>query len=241
MTFDAVRDTLSKHLGDSTTFQEWFARTTSTLKGQRLAICLAIELETGSVLATDVSAIIKPMCLTAGDIGGSFVAAVDAHPETKRLRFVSPQTALIGDRYVRVLQLSSFVNRYLSLDFEYSLDFTDLDEVRQSFFPIGLLDPDDGDPLDYVRSYWSGKYDVVWVAPLAEVMAAAQDGVSCPACAVNDALGLGFHGTPTPPFLVAVKYPPNCMLNCGKPTVYVADWNSDEAYYLSSSTPLGAC
>jgi len=235
LVFAKVHDILLKHL-KSHKLDDWLPKAKETYEGQRLAICLAIDLEMGTVAATDVDLILESFTAKEPDVCQHFFQAVDRHPDRARLRGLKSRSydPPDGDTYTRVLQLASYVTHYLA-DFEYSLDLTDLAEVQEEFFPDDLLKTDGGVPLGYVRNYWTGRNDITWVTAYSEVLGTARRDPERMAGALNDALGLGFsiHGDSIP-VLVAVKYPARCDIKCRKPNSFVADWSTPAGYYLSS-------
>jgi hypothetical protein len=232
LTFERVRGVLLRHLKNTLAFDDWFRKAQTTYTGKRLAICLAIDLELRLISASDVDSIIDLLPRDEADVGLHFSQTVDSHPEKSRLHGCEsrPYDSPDDDAYVRVLQLTSFVTHYLA-DFEYGLDLADLEEVKEVFFTSNLLESEGGAPLGYVRRYWTGRSDIVWVSTYSELLNTAKRAPGRMGGAVNDALGLGsVDGNP----LVAVKYPLAYPVKCSKPNSFVANWIATEGYYLSS-------
>lgn len=239
MPLERVHEVLRRHLKNGIELEHWLEKADATYTGTRLEICLAIDLDMGLISPADVDKIIASLPSMETDVGQHFSQGIELHPEKARLRGMKSRkyNSPDSDVYVRILQLTSFVTHYLT-DFEYGLDLSDLQEVQETFLPHNLLDRAAGSSLGYVRNYWTGRNDIVWVAPYSDILSAAENHRDRAAGALNDALGLGFAvAGDNVPFLIAVKYPSNSEIKCSKPNSFVADWSTSEGYYLSSAHP----
>lgn len=242
MAFEIAREILLGHLEHGHGLDRWIHGLSRTETGQRLAICLAIDLQTGAISARDIDPIVTSLPDATTDVVSHFSTTLDRHPDKERLRegkSLTVEALPDHDFYVRVLQITSYVTHYLK-SFEYSLDLTDLNEVQDVFFSKSLFDPAGGSQVSYVKDYWKGRNDTVWVTRFSELQRAAGSGGPHSGAAVNDALGLGFPvAGDNIPVLVAVRYPAEFGVPCLKPTTFVADWTTSAGYYLSDASRSG--
>lgn len=191
--------------------------------GLLLATSLAIDLSTQIIDAVEVQ---------------SYLCSVDpqARPlsvlnqrssQGLRRDLVSPGAYEHGG-YVRIVELRTFISRYL----RRLVTTESVARVRREYLSDSLVKP-----LGEVRNAHPGKKGHTWVLPMAEyVQARNRDH---PASFLNDALGLGMdsaYNTNEPAELLAIMYPDSFDDEHGghlrQPNCFDATWDC-ENFYIS--------
>lgn len=206
----------------------WLNKLKITPTGQRLAICLAIDLLSKSLTGALVVAVLDKIPKYFNDPIAAFTTACDAVGTTKFASRYSghPQT---DEPYVRILELGDFILFYL-YDRGYTLEEEDVERVRAAY-----LDKPEGTPLGDIRKPWSGSRGTIWVTSKKEVTdLQGNSGGKFPEV-LADVLGLSLPSSVGPYNtldLVAVEYPLG-RPECWQPTCFDVGWTNGGGLYVS--------
>jgi hypothetical protein len=215
----------------------WLNGLRASKDGERLGVCMAIDIHSESLPAEIFAEILGRVDLKIEDSRVAFARALEQLIDE---RFNCPSRHRVepganGDRYIRVLRMDDLV-RYFMSPTSYELEPTapfEFEHTRKKYF-------EDKDQLslgEFDRC-WSGKRERVWVLPRQEyerLQAYAAEASKALPTVLIDALGFG---TPAGaanqiPELVAVLYPPEIPVHSAQPTAVDACWFCEGGFYLS--------
>lgn len=224
------------NLADPGSGDMWLSSLMTTLGGQLLAICMAIDLCVGAVPAAVYIEILNSLPPHRNMPCQEFAEAL-----TKKLEYAS---SLIGsasagtkldqeDHYVRVMEIGEFAFYYDKQRSGRGLRPEEVSEVEEEYF---------AEPAEETLAHvgvWTGKNGRVWVVAAQDLQAVRpllQE--QFPGTPVMDAIGLnyrvgfGINGTPR---LVAVHYPESASFDPPprQPTAIDADWAAEHVFYVS--------
>lgn len=247
MGFDAAQKIILQATAGTTQAAEiaaWVVLLSGSYEGQVLAASLAIDLVNKAISGEDLAGVVAlTKAVPSHEIIVEFNRVLNTLASTgtgvcaSRLD-VSP---LSTDKYVRTIELSSFVTYYLGPTYGYTTSPGHLEEVRSLFELLGEW------PMGEITRLFRGARGICWVAPqseLAPILAGPSSGCTI-AAALNDALGLGIllNGSTGIPELVVVRYPANfedvMSVTSKQPTALDATWKPDAVYYISCSKESG--
>jgi hypothetical protein len=207
----------------------WLEEAKVTNNGQRLAVCLAIDIASGALDRTLAASILDRLQSGAKDAEANF-ASIQGESTSFTSSFSArvPSTSI---PYVRVLELGDFILYYLPATAE-TLDEVSVERVRLKY----LSDPE-GYSLGEITAWWSGSRDTVWITSSEDVEWLKQQYPAGEfASTLMDALGLTFsHGVGSGGKfeLVAVTYPTDAPVACWQPTALDSGWARGGGFYLS--------
>jgi len=195
---------------------------------------MLIDIEGGSVAAETIVPLLRSI-VSSEDPVIAFGLAISGASNRSELTCASPPCSSDStERYVRVMELSSFITYYAGVSRNLTLAVDDVARVRHEYFStppaVGLGD---------IVTVWSGYNAVVWVLShddFHEIVSFAGDNA---ATVLNDRLGLGYTmGTAegNRPEIIAVEYPHDSGCEFMQPTTLDAQWVSPN-FYVSFASP----
>src|SRR5438876_199546 len=109
----------------------WLTALGTADDGQRLGICLAIDVGCGALEPGTVAALIDQMDITsarasASAVFGAVLAKQDQNRLTEATRLAA--TSPTPDQYVRILELGEFITYYAGPTYSYTLNPADVEE-----------------------------------------------------------------------------------------------------------------
>lgn len=238
MNWDAVRSMFSKKF-EGVLSEERIAIVVKAAEqspdGQRLIICLLIDL-VGETLPIDVAARLMTLPDDTQDVPLEVGSLIENTPNRDELACSSlPPDTTSRPRYVRVMELSSFITHYAGVGRYLTLNAEDVARVRNEYF----ADPP-ARQLGDISVTWSGYNGTVWVMHDDDYREITRpERRSEAATDLNNRLGLGHvygAGANGQPELVAVRYPSSFedtfSVECRQPTTCDARWVTPN-FYLS--------
>jgi len=194
--------------------------------GERLAICLCIDLVAGALTADQVVPVIKRSTSRAPGAEHpleAFAAAVED------LGCLCNHTHIAHSSYARVLNLRTYSSFY----HEPSIPGAFGDELELRLLKEKLdAGQEEGAPMDAIDRTWSGRRPIVWVTQWTFVSELRKRLGEETASELNDVMGLGFEGEPCKRTFYAIRYPAEFPIVCRQPTTFDAAWKG-LTYYLS--------
>ncbi len=194
--------------------------------GQRLTACLLIDIASGSLTPTVAKGPLESASTAPNAVLGFAIAVESASNENALICASARRGTNLHDRYVRVMEMSSFITYFAGVTRNLTLNAEDVVRVRAEYFsdpPAATL----GD----ISVTWSGYNQVVWIMPLDDFDDITKGDGDTAATELNDQLGLGYTagtGENGKPEVIAVKYPPQSQMQvtCDtcQPTTLDAYW-----------------
>jgi hypothetical protein len=193
--------------------------------GERLAVCLCIDLVTGAITRDQVVSALTSFKEDSGGILEAFAAAV----ESLGCRCNHIHDALTDSAYARVLNLRAFSSHYHEPSTPSATgDETELKLLRERLNSRS----EEGYPMDAIDRTWCGSRPIVWVTRWTFINGIREQLGQQAATELNDIMGLGFDGDDAKRSLYVIRYPEQFPLTCKQPTTFDAIWDRP-GYYLS--------
>lgn len=221
MNWDDVKNVLTSAGLDG----DWLTKLESFEDGERLGLCMAIDIVSGAVEAKTFAKIVKHI-EGKGDIREAFGKIVNTPPtcDDYICSSILPHVPLADyDTYVRVVELGDFIKFYINRG--YTRAPSHVKRIRRMYFQ-----PRDDKELSRVRRWVRGRLPNVWVTSFEDLqeLLRGKDETQR-GRVVYESLGLGFTtgvGADNNPELVAIKYPGGFdkVLACTQPTTLDAWW-----------------
>ncbi len=231
MEWNDVRKGLLSLLGDDV--EHWLATLTEENDGHQLGICLYIDLFLERIAPADVRQIISQIDLQSVEPAQEFGTQLEAW-ELENRHSAFYKRLRNGEShqpwsYARVLELSSFIRRYVTPNNGATFDHVDQRRFHRLYFGKTR-----GVPLAKVKRAWSGRRDRTWVVPGSEIdpLIAAKPR---DATTLVNRLGLAVSGgiADGKAYMVCVRYPDGQPLDAAQPTALDADWTHGTTFFLS--------
>jgi len=214
----------------------WFQALRTCEDGERLAVCLAIDLAyeayTDNAVALLVE-LLESIDLSATDGREEFGAKLERSLHREDLycasRFIQGPD---GTEYAHVLRLEKFITCAGSV-FGFVDSAEDKNRIRKRFYTPAPLS------VGSLDRWWTAEVGIVWVTPV-QALIAAMDSTSANqrGSKIKDMLGLikpAYLGAHHNLEYVALKYPPEFTRPCHQPTTLDAWWRDPGQFYLSFS------
>ena len=199
--------------------------------GQRLAVCMAIDLHSNAVSPEVFANVLDDLKLGWKDPREAFGEIVNGNNCNNYICLSGFYAEQNDDIYVRILELGDFIEFYLT-DRGYSRTRAHVKRVRSMYF-----DPPSGVALSEVRRWIRGRMPNVWVMPFKDLISLTSgEPEGRRGDILYDALGLtGKNGVGgrNRPELIGVRYPEQFSIGCVQPTTLDAWWKEAGSYYLS--------
>lgn len=219
-------------MGTPSQGEEWLASLEKCADGERLGICMAIDVLSEAIDPQKFADIIERIDPKDPDVREAFGKAINQPPNcyshicSSNFYPGGPETGLV---YVRIMELGDFIT--FCVDRGYTRSRSHVKRIRTMYFDRG------GVKLGGVRKWFRGRLPNVWVTSFDELHRLI-DGVRADqrGTVVYDAFGLTIKngvGGRNKPELIGVKYPENFSVGCSQPTTLDAWWVDAGGYYLS--------
>jgi len=230
-----LKDKVVSQMKDQARGNAWLKGLRLSRDGERLGICMAIDIRSNALEPTIFAEILEHVDLKIGDSRVAFAQAlvklIDERFNCPSKYKTPPETE--GNDYVRVLKMDDLIRYYIG--------------------PTAITpNPKPHELRHYVKTYfedkeqlalgefdrcWCGRRERVWVLERSEYErlrdeAAKTGGLPT---VLMDALGFGGLSVIDDyvPELIAVLYPPKIPVHSAQPTAVDAEWTSEGGFYLS--------
>jgi hypothetical protein len=213
---------------------DWLTKLQTEADGERLGICLAIDLANEAYSALAKQELLHLLEVTSLDDltpREAFHLRLEGHPQRSHFYCASRfYNSTPGTMYATVMRLEKFLSQAAG-PFYFQNTPEDRDRVRR------LAQKGELYHLSSYSAWWTAETGIVWVtlgSHLNQLLESTPESLR--ATRAKDALGLA-----RPPFLtanmpieyVAIQYPLTFTASCHQPTALDAWWRDPGQYYLS--------
>ncbi len=231
-----LKDKVISQMKDQARGNSWLEGLGLSTDGQRLGVCIAIDILSDALEPKIFAEIIERVDLKIGDSQVAFARAVEKLTDD---RFNSPskhrrEAETEGDHYVRVLRMDELIRYYIG-----PTTITPIRKLHQLRHYVKTYFEDNEQlTLGEFDRCWCGNRERAWVLEREEYERlrddAAKAGVGLPTLLMDV---LGFGNLPTIenhlPEVVAVFYPSKIPVHSAQPTAVDAGWISKGGFYVS--------
>jgi hypothetical protein len=232
MTWDLAGRFLSDQFAGDTKTLDWLRFLPSSVDGELLGLCLAIDIAAKALKPGTIMEIVKLLDVSAIDHRHAFHIALAQHRDHRNLicaSLLGSPRLMRHDHYVRVVSLESFLTHFVGPTLPIYLPLSPSSKVRARRRYLGPK----GGSLAGIDRWWSGTRGVTWVlsAKTLDDLIRGNSGMES-ASIVNDAAGL-CHPLKTE--LMIVRYPRefDTVVGVKQPTALDCDWTHPGTFFIS--------